>query len=224
MTSEPIRIVLADDHPAFLEGVRALLSVASDIEIVAEAATGTEAVAAAAEHLPDVVVMDIKMPELNGIDATRTIVQASPHIGVLMLTMSEDAEPVFAAIRAGARGYLLKGAGRDDIIRAVRAVACGDAIYSPLIAQQIIAYFSAGVGRTAAPFPELTDREREVLELIASGQNNAVISRRLFISPKTVRNHISNIFSKLQVADRAQAIVRARQAGLGQSSASTSPR
>ena len=215
--TDPIRVVIADDHPVFRDGLRGILASAPDIEVVAEAATGDEAVDAAAAHQPDVVVMDLHMPDLNGIEATRRIVHHSPHVGVLVLTMLEDDASVFAAMRAGARGYLLKGADKTEIVRAVQAIASGEAIFGPAIAHRVIDYFAAD--NSADPplaFPELTDREREVLDLIAQGLNNDTIARQLFLSPKTIRNHVSNIFTKLQVADRAQAIVRAREAGLGQ--------
>jgi len=209
---EVTRVLLADDHEMVRAGVRALLAHADDIAVIAEAANGRQAIQAALVEQPDVVLMDLHMPELDGIEATRQIVQASPHTGVLVLTMMEDDD----SVRAGARGYLLKGAGRAELTRAIQAVSRGEAIYSPAIAQRIIGYFSRTESRGGGSvFPELTDREREVLDLIAAGHNNALIARRLVISPKTVRNHISNIFNKLQVADRAQAIVRARQAGLG---------
>jgi DNA-binding NarL/FixJ family response regulator len=162
-------------------------------------------------------VMDIQMPELNGIEATRQIVSRSPHIGVLVLTMFEDDDSVFAAMRAGARGYLLKGAGAGDIARAIRAVGSGEAIFGPDVARRVMEYFTTPRPELSVmAFPELTDREREVLELIAQGRNNAWIARHFVLSPKTIRNHVSNIFTKLQVADRAEAIVRAREAGLGQ--------
>ncbi len=213
---DPLQVLVADDHPMFRQGVRSVLESAPGIEVVAEAATGAEAVAAAREHQPDVVAMDIHMPELNGIEATRQIVETSPHIAVVVLTMLEDDESVFAAMRAGARGYLLKEAPAHEIVRAVQGVAQGEAIFGPTIARRVMAYF-ADTRSPLAPhaFPQLTDRELEVLELVAQGQNNPSIARSLFVNPKTVRNHVSNIFSKLQVADRAQAIVRAREAGLG---------
>jgi DNA-binding NarL/FixJ family response regulator len=214
---EPIRVVIADDHPAFLSGLRFMLTAADNIDVAAEAATGTEAVAVVHVEQPDVVVMDLNMPELGGIEATRRIVADSPHVAVLVLTMLEDDESVFAAMRAGARGYLLKGAGPDDIERAVRGVAGGEAIFGPAIAERIITYFTTGTtGRTAAaPFPQLSDRESEVLGLVADGKTNPEIAQTLFLSPKTVRNHVSNIFAKLHVADRAHAIARARDAGMG---------
>lgn len=213
---EPIRVVLADDHTLFRDGMRALLTSIPDTELVGEASTGDEAIDRVAQLQPDVLLMDIQMPGTNGIDATRAILRVSPHIGVIMLTMFEDDDSVFAAMRAGARGYILKGANQAEMLRAVRAVAAGEALFGPTIAQRLIAYFSSPVVATPhAAFPELTDREREVLALISQGANNTDIAERLFLSPKTVRNHISNIYSKLQVADRAQAIIRARDAGLG---------
>ncbi len=213
---EALRLVLADDHAVFREGLRAVLSVEPGMEVVGEAATGAEAVALATELQPDVVVMDLKMPVLNGIEATRQVVAASPHIAVLVLTMFEDDESVFAAMRAGARGYLLKEGSPDEIGVAVRAVSRGEVIFGPPVAKRVIEYFTQAKGRPAPPpFPELTDREREVLDLIARGDNNESIARRLYVSPKTARNHVSNVLTKLQVADRAQAIVRAREAGFG---------
>lgn len=213
---EPIHVLIADDHRLYREGVRKMLSVAPDIEIVGEAVSGEEAIAQALLLQPDVILMDLKMPGVNGIEATRRILYASPRIGVLVLTMFETDETVFAAMRAGARGYLLKDVDQEDVIRAVKAVSRGEAIFSPAIAERLIHYFAAL--RPAAAdlaFPELTDREREILHLIAQGHNNSEIAERLLLRTKTVQNHVSNIFSKLQVADRAQAIVRARDAGLG---------
>lgn len=211
---EPLRIIVADDHPMFREGLRVALSTMPGVDVVAEAADGIEAVDAALRLQPDVVIMDVNMPGINGIDATRRIVADSPHIGVLVLTMFDEDENVFQAMRAGARGYLLKGADQGDIERAVRAVARGDAIFGPAVATRLIGYFAGGQ-RAAVPFGGLTDREREVLERLARGRSNTEIARELFISAKTVRNHVSNVFAKLQVSDRAQAIVRAREAGLG---------
>ncbi|GIW19712.1 MAG: DNA-binding response regulator [Chloroflexota bacterium] len=213
---KPIRILIADDHPVFRDGLRSLLGTVEDCLLVGEAASGQEAVRRAAELQPDVVLMDVRMPDLDGIEATRRIVRTSPEVAVLVLTMFEDDESVFAAMRAGARGYLLKGADQAEILRAVRAVASGEAIFGPAIARRLIDYFSAPrLGLPAQAFPELTEREHEVLELIARGLANQAIAERLFLAPKTVRNLVSTIFSKLQVADRAQAIVRAREAGLG---------
>jgi DNA-binding NarL/FixJ family response regulator len=221
MSPELLRVVLADDHPVFRDGLRAVLATDGDLELVGEAATGLEAVELAADLQPDVVVMDLQMPGLGGIQATEQIVGQSPHVGVLVLTMFEDDDSVFAAMRAGARGYLLKGAAQGEIVRAIRAVGGGQAIFGPAVAQRVIDYFAAfDPAKHPRVFPELTDREREVLEMIARGEGNADIARRLVLSPKTVRNHVSNVFTKLQVADRAQAIVRAREAGLGRGPAS----
>jgi DNA-binding NarL/FixJ family response regulator len=214
---ENVRVLIADDHRLFREGVRSLLASLPDVEVVGEAATGDDAVALASTEQPDVVLMDIQMPGLNGIEATRRILAASPHAGIIVLTMFDDDDSVFAAMRAGARGYLLKGADQSELVRAITAVASGEALFSAAIARRLIAFFAGLRGETAAQiaFPDLTEREREVLDLIAQGLNNSQIAQRLFLSGKTVRNHVSNIFSKLQVADRAQAIVRAREAGLG---------
>jgi DNA-binding NarL/FixJ family response regulator len=213
---EPLRVLLADDHPMFREGLAAVLSTDPNFDVVAEVSTGDAAVDLASRDQPDVIVMDINMPGLNGIDATRRIVTESPHIGVLVLTMFDEDENVFQAMRAGARGYLLKGANREDILRAVRAVGTGNAIFGPALARRLIGYFGAA-GAGAVPFGDLTDRERDVLEQLARGHTNSEIARRLDISAKTVRNHVSNVFAKLQVSDRAQAIIRAREAGLGNS-------
>ena len=209
-------ILLADDHAIFRYGLRAMLGSVPDIELVGEAAGAEAAVALAAQLEPDVILMDIKMPGTNCIEATRRIMRTNPAARVVVLTMLEDDESVFAAMRAGARGYVLKGADGDEVLRVVRAVANGEAHFGPGIAQRLMGFFSAPkTDALSKVFPELTAREREVLDLIARGHSNAQIARRLFLSPKTVRNHISNIFAKLQVADRAQAIVRAREAGLG---------
>jgi DNA-binding NarL/FixJ family response regulator len=211
---ERIRVLIADDHPLFRDGVRTLLHSVPETEVVGEVATGEEAIAQAAALQPDVILMDLHMPGLNGIEATRTILHTSPHVGILVLTMFEEDDSVFAAMRAGARGYLLKGADQTEILRAIHAVSHGEAIFSPAIAQRLTQYFVA-LGQAPLPlaFPELTDREREVLGLLAQGCSNGEIASRLVLSQKTVRNHVSNIFNKLQVADRAQAIIRAREAG-----------
>ncbi len=213
---DPIRVLIADDHPFYREGVRTMLNAEPDIEIAGEAASGEEAIAQVESLQPDVILMDLKMPGIQGIEATRHIMRSRPHIAVLVITMFEADETVFAAMRAGARGYLLKDADQEELIRAIKAVHRGEAIFSPAIAQRFIHYFAA-LKPTAAnlAFPELTEREREILGLIAQGHNNAEIAQRLMLRTKTVQNHVSNIFNKLQVADRAQAIVRAREAGLG---------
>jgi DNA-binding NarL/FixJ family response regulator len=215
--TEPIRVLIADDHPLFRDGLTALLTDGPDTELAGTATSGTEAVDLAVQTQPDVVVMDLHMPGLNGIEATRRIVADSPHITVLVLTMFDDDDSIFAALRAGARGYLLKGADHEQIRAAIRAAARGEIIFGTQLAARMLAYFTAGA---AAPpvFPQLTDREREVLDLVAQGRANAAIAARLGLSQKTVRNHVSNILTKLQVADRAQAIVQARDAGLGRQS------
>jgi DNA-binding NarL/FixJ family response regulator len=215
MSADTLRVLVADDHPVFRQGLRSAIDAGDGFEVVGEAETGAEAIERALELQPDVVVMDLQMPERNGVEATRAIVSQSPHVGVLVLTMYEDDDSVFAAMRAGARGYLLKGSDHDEIVRAIRAVSSGEAIFGPAIATRLMAYFSASAGGPAQAFPELTPREREVLELIAQGRSNATIAQELVLSQKTVRNHVSNIFTKLQVLDRAQAIVKAREAGLG---------
>ncbi len=212
----PLRILIADDHPLVRSGLRALLLAVEDLEVVGEAATGEEAVTLAASLQPDVIVMDLRMPGINGIEATRRIVQANPQIRILVVTLFEDDDSVFAALRAGARGYLLKDANEVEVLRAIRAVSSGDAIFSAIIAQRLLDFFaSPRPAQAVLPFPDLTDREREILTLIAQGRRNTEIAQSLVISTKTVRNYISSIFSKLQVADRAQAIIRAREAGLG---------
>jgi DNA-binding NarL/FixJ family response regulator len=216
LAAGPIRIVLADDHPVYRDGLRALIDRSPDLELVGEAATGLEVVAMAASGTPDVILMDIAMPGITGIEATRQILQTQPDVRILVLTMSEDDDSLFAAMRAGARGYLPKDADSQDLVRAIRAVAVGDVIFGESMATRLQSFFRADRVRPASdPFPELTDREDEVLELIARGRSNTEIARRLEISDKTVRNHVANIFNKLHVADRSQAIVRAREAGLG---------
>jgi len=213
--TDPVRVLIADDHPLFRDGLAALLRAAPDTELAGAAATGTEAVGLAGQVQPDVVLMDLRLPGLNGIEATRQIVADSPHTAVVVLTMFDDDDSVFAALRAGARGYLLKGADQDEIRRAVQAAAAGEAIFGAGIASRVLAYFTALPTPAQALFPQLTEREREVLELVAQGRSNAMIAARLQLSQKTIRNNVSNILAKLQVADRAQAIIRARDAGLG---------
>ncbi len=209
---DKIQILLADDSDSFRHGLRALLESVDDIEVLGEASDGQATVRAAQLLQPDVILMDIQMPGLNGIQATREIIHTSPHISILMLTMFEDDDSVFQALRAGARGYLLKG----EILRAIRGVNSGEAIFGPAIAKRLMQYFAEPhPASPALAFPELSDREREILALVAQHYTNTEIAEQLSISPKTVRNHVSNIFTKLRVADRAQAIIRARQAGLG---------
>jgi len=213
---EPLTVLIADDHQFFRDGVRALLNAQPDMECAGEATNGEEALRLATELQPDVVLMDVQMPGISGVEATRQIVSGSPQVRVLVVTMFEDDALVFAAMRAGARGYLLKGVRHEDMVRAIRAVGNGDAIFSPAIAARMVEYFAAlQPGRPTQVFPELSSREREILALLAQGLKNAEIAERLVISPKSVRNYVSNIISKLQVADRAQAILRAREAGLG---------
>ncbi|MFC0549411.1 response regulator [Planotetraspora thailandica] len=209
----PIRVLLVDDHPLLRHGLRALLEQVGGAEVVGEAGYGEEAVALDLALNPDVVVMDLVMPGMTGIEATRRLIDRRPDLGVLVLTMSEDDASVFAALRAGARGYVLKGTDGADFLAAVRAVAKGEAVYGPAVARRIRRFLTTGPA--SGPFPELTQREREILDLLASGKSNAEIARGLFLSQKTVKNHLTSIFAKLQVADRAQAVVRARQAGLG---------
>lgn len=212
----PLRILLVDDHPLFRKGMRTLLTATPEMEVVGEAATGQEAIDLAATLQPEVVIMDLQMPVVNGIEATRQILQVSPHIRILVVTLFEDDASVFTAMRAGARGYILKDAKEEEILRAVRAVGSGEAIFSPAIATRLMEFFATtrpGVAKEI--FPILTEREREILQLIARGATNSDIARSLTLSIKTVNNYVSNIFSKLQVADRAQAIIRARDAGIG---------
>ena len=216
--SEPIRVLIADDHPLFRDGLAGLLRAAQDTELAGAATTGTEAVEMARQTQPDVVLMDLHMPELNGIEATRRIVTGSPHIAVVALTMFDDDDSVLAALRAGARGYLLKGADHEQIRQAVHAAAAGQAILGAGLATHVLAFFAGDASAAPAIFPQLTGREREVLELVAQGRSNTAIAARLHLSQKTIRNNVSNILVKLQVADRSQAIVRARDAGLGHQS------
>lgn len=212
----PIRIVVADDHPLFRGGLRALLDSVADTEVVGEAATGEEAVAAALSLRPDVVVMDVDMPGLGGLEATRCLVDACDDVRVLVMTMHENDEAVFAAIRAGARGYLVKGAAQEETLRAIRAVASGEAIFSPTIAARLQRFLtSPPAADPAAAFPQLSERELEILELLARRRSNAEIAAELYLSQKTVRNYVSVIFAKLRVADRAEAGLVGRAAGLG---------
>jgi DNA-binding NarL/FixJ family response regulator len=213
---ERLRILVVDDHDQFREGLVALLAATDGVEVVGTASDGRAATTLALDLQPDVILMDLHMPGLNGVEATARIVQSSPHISVLVLTMMEDEDSVFAAVRAGARGYLLKGARRGEIVRAIEAVGAGEVIFGPGIADRMMTYFRGMRTRPSAEvFPQLTQRERVILGRIAEGLENNEIARELGLSVKTVRNHASNIFAKLQVAHRAQAIVKAREAGLG---------
>jgi DNA-binding NarL/FixJ family response regulator len=210
-----IRVLIVDDHPVFRFGLHSLLASIPEMEVIAELTRGEDAVAQVADIKPDIVLMDINMPGMNGIEATREILKDHPEIGILMITMIDD-DTVFQAMQAGARGYLLKGADPEETVRAIRSVASGEAIFSPKIAERLINYFGQSKSTPIADvFPQLTEREHEILGLIAQGLTNSAIAERLVLSPKTVRNHVSNIFGKLQVNDRNQAIIQARQAGMG---------
>jgi DNA-binding NarL/FixJ family response regulator len=209
-----IRVVLADDHPVVRAGLAALLTSLPGIEVAGVAATGREAVREVITTRPDVAVLDLQMPDLDGFAATRELARSAPDTAVLVLTMFEDDDSVFAAMRAGARGYLVKGAEQDEIARAIRAVAAGEAIFGPGVARRVLGFFTTPPP-TANPFPDLTTRERQILDLIAAGLNNPAIADRLTLSPKTVANNVSAIFTKLGIADRPTAIIQARNAGLG---------
>ncbi|MFC9693314.1 response regulator [Kribbella sp. NPDC056951] len=209
-----IRVVLADDHPVVRAGLAALLTSLPGIEVVGVAATGREAVREVITNRPDVAVLDLQMPDLDGFAATRELARSAPEVAVLVLTMFEDDDSVFAAMRAGARGYLVKGAEQDEIARAIRAVAAGEAIFGPGVARRVLGFFAAPAP-AAEPFPELTSREREILDLLAAGLSNPAIADRLHLASKTVANNVSAIFTKLGIADRATAIIQARNAGLG---------
>ncbi len=210
-----IGILIVDDNAPFRGGLRAMLRGEPDMAVVGEAASGDEAVTRAEALQPDVVLMDLQMPGMHGLEATRRILRTSPHIRILVLTMADDAESVFAALQAGARGYLVKGALKADVLRAIRSIHSGDAIFGPAVAQRLIHYFSQTRPQLQVEaFPELTEREREILALMTEGRTNQEIADILVLNVKTIRNHVSNICTKLQVADRAQAILRARDAGL----------
>ena len=213
--AEALRVVVVDDHPVYREGLAALLSSVPGLAVVGTAADGLAAVRVARDEQPDVVVMDVQMPGLDGIEATRQITAEQPSVCVLVLTMSEDDGTVFSAVRAGARGYLLKGADQEEVVRAITTVASGGAVFGAALARRIAEFFAGGPAGPETPFPGLTAREREVLDLVAAGRSDAQIAAALYLTPKTVRNNVSNVLAKLQVADRAAAIVRARDAGLG---------
>jgi DNA-binding NarL/FixJ family response regulator len=211
----PVTVVLVDDHPVVRSGLRALIESFGDFVVVGEAADGDAAVRVVQLHHPDVVIMDVMMPRVDGVEATRRIVQAFPAAAVLVLSMAEDDEIVFSAMQAGARGYLLKGAAQEDIHRALTAVVAGEAIFGPGVATRVLGVLARGLTSSTHAFPLLTERERDVLELVAQGRRNAAIGAELGMAPKTVANHLSSIFAKLQVSDRSAAIVRAREKGLG---------
>lgn len=211
-----MRVLLVEDHPMFRDGLARMLETVEDFEVVGEAGTGEEAVQLAEQLKPTIILMDLNLPKMSGIEATKQIIQKQPTIGILVLTMYDDDSSVFAALRAGARGYLLKEANRNEIIRAIQAVGDGEAIFSPSIARRMMYYFEAKSKQAKVDvFPQLTEREREVLDHIARGENNAEIASVLGLNQKTVRNHVSNILSKLHASDRAHAIIMAREAGLG---------
>jgi DNA-binding NarL/FixJ family response regulator len=212
---DAVRVVIADDHPVFREGLQTVLADSPGLEVLAAVPDGAAAVAAATSLRPDVVLMDLQMPGVGGVEATARIATGVPGVAVVVLTMTEDADTVFAALRAGARGYLLKEADAAEIARAVRAVAAGEAVFGPRVADQVLRFFASAGTVAATPFPQLTAREREVLALVAQGCDNAAIARRLFLSGKTVRNHVSACLAKLQVATRAEAVALARDAGIG---------
>lgn len=216
---EPIRVLVADDHPVFRRGMRAILVAEPDVELVGEATDGDEAVELALALRPDVILMDLNMPKVTGIEATRRILEDSSETAILVLTMFEDDKSIFAAMRAGAHGYVLKGADGAETLRAIHAVAHGEAIFGPTITRRLTGYFAAPGGgvetSSVRAFPNLTEREHEILSLMAEGYTNNAIASRLYLSPKTVRNYVSSIFTKLQVSDRSRAIVLAREAGLG---------
>jgi DNA-binding NarL/FixJ family response regulator len=218
---KPIRVLIADDHALFREGVNAILRSVPDIELVGEAGTGQEALTLASDLKPDVILMDIQMPDLNGVEATERILKTQPQVGIIIVTMLEDDDSLFSAMRAGAHGYVLKGADKAEMLKSIRAVAGGEALFGPVIAARLLNFFHDNQTQpkresSSTPFPELTEREREVLAHIAHGDTNTEIAEQLAISLKTVRNHVSSIFNKLQVTNRAQAALRARDAGLGE--------
>jgi len=216
-----VRVLIADDHALFREGIHAILKPVPEIEIVGEAGTGEEAITLASDLKPDVILMDIQMPDINGVEATQHILKTQPNVGIIIVTMLEDDDSLFSAMRAGARGYVLKGADKAEMLKSILAVSNGEALFGPVIAAKLLNFFHENPQKTkneslSIAFPELTDREREILGCVARGDTNVEIAERLTISLKTVRNHVSNIFNKLQVVNRAQAAIRARDAGLGE--------
>lgn len=213
---DKIRVLISEDHPLYRKGLRDLIQADSEFMLVGEVTDGEAVVAAALETEPDLILMDLQMPGKSGIVATREIMSALPSTRILVITLFEDDDSVFSALRAGARGYVLKDADEDELLRAIHAIANGDSLFSPSIANRVLAFFAAS--RPVAPeiFPSLTDRERDILALLARGRSNPQIAAELFLSPKTIANNLTNIFSKLQVADRSEAIIRARDAGLHQ--------
>jgi DNA-binding NarL/FixJ family response regulator len=213
--TDPVRVVIADDHPVFRDGLASLLETQSGIVVVGTAGDGAEAVALVTELAPDVVVMDLQMPEMNGIDATRVLAESLPAVRVLVFTMGEEDGTVLAAMRAGARGYLVKGASQEEVVRAISTVHAGGLVFGASLALRIADLLSGSTTPDRSAFPQLTERELEILDLVAAGRNNAQIASALFLAPKTVRNNVSNILTKLQATDRAEAIIRARDAGLG---------
>ena len=218
MVSVNLRVLLADDHPVVRRGLRALLDTIEGMQVVGEATDGESAVRETQLLHPDVVLMDVRMPGLGGVEATRQIRARTPEVAVLVLTMFDDDATVFTAMQAGARGYLLKGAEQDDIVAAIRSVAAGQAIFGPGVAARVLDLFSGPVQAPPASFPDLTLRERDILGLLAEGRRTAAIAESLYLSPKTVSNNLTAIFAKLEVTDRASAIIVARQGGLGQRS------
>ena len=218
MSREPITVLIADDHPVYRDGLASLLDPLPDIAVVGRAADGVQAVEQALASRPDVVIMDLQMPRLNGIEATRRVLAELPDTGVLVITMGEDESTVFSAVTAGARGYLLKGADADEVVQAIRTVHGGGVVFGASLARRIARVFAGGAAASApSVFPELTDREREILDLVAGGLSNGDIAGRLYLSPTTVRNNVSAILTKLRARDRSAAIVAAREAGLGRS-------
>jgi DNA-binding NarL/FixJ family response regulator len=215
MGEQDIRVVVVDDHQIVRDGLVSLLGALDGVEVAGTAADGRDAVHVVAETRPDVVVMDIQMPQLDGIEATRRITARQPGVRVVMLTMNEDDETVLSAIRAGASGYLLKGSGAEEVLNAVRAAHAGGMVFGASLAGRVADLFAGRAATPETPFPELSDRERTVLDLLAAGRSNDAIAREIHVSSKTVRNTVSSIYAKLHAPDRAAAIIKAREAGFG---------